>query len=280
MLSGKRCLVVGLANHRSLAWACAQAWRAAGAEVMVSSLPRFESSVQKLLASSWPEVGGQGSEKYSVTCDIMDQESLKTMMAKVSERFGGKLDVVLHAVAQASPPAMQNAFTETTAEAFAQAHLVSAHSLVTLAREALPLLAHRHSHTAGTQGASTRAKRNSSILTLSYLGAQRAIPPYKVMGPAKASLEASVRLLAAELGPPPHQIRVNALSVGPMATLSARGIPGFNDMCRAAAAMAPLRRNADLEDVGGAAVFLASDAAKSVTGQVIFVDGGLSIMAP
>lgn len=280
MLAGKRCLVVGLANHRSLAWGCAQAWRAAGAQVLVSSLPRFQPSIHKLLASSWPEAKAQGPEQFSLACDVMDSESVNAMMAQVSERFNGELDVLLHAVAYASAPAMQGAFIDTTAEDYAQAHLVSSHSLLTLAREALPLLTHGSADTNSDEDDTTprKRKRNSSILTLSYLGSQRAILPYKVMGPAKASLEATVRLLAAELGPPPHQIRVNALSPGPINTLSARGIPGFADMCKEAAAAAPLRRNADIEDVGGAAVFLASDAAKAITGQMLYVDGGLSVM--
>jgi len=280
MLAGKRCLVVGLANHKSLAWGCAQACRAAGAQVLVSSLPRFQPSIHKLLSSSWPEAKAQGPEQFSLACDVMDPGSVKAMMAHVSERFGGELDVLLHAVAYASAPAMNGAFIDTTAEDFAQAHLVSSHSLITLAREALPLLTHNcvDSNNDETDPSTTRRKRNSSILTLSYVGAQRAILPYKVMGPAKASLEATVRLLAAELGPPPHQVRVNALSPGPISTLSARGIPGFGEMCKEAAARAPLRRNADLEDVGGAAVFMASDAARAITGQVLYVDGGLSVV--
>lgn len=278
MLAGKRCLVVGLANHRSLAWGCAQAWRAAGAQVLVSSLPRFQPSIHKLLASSWPEAKAQGPEQFSLACDMMDPQSVKAMMAQVSERFNGELDVLLHAVAYASAPAMQGAFIDTSPEDFAQAHLVSSHSLITLAREALPLLTHGTTDSNNDDDSTRRRKRNSSILTLSYLGAQRAILPYKVMGPAKASLEATVRLLAAELGPPPNQVRVNALSPGPISTLSARGIPGFGDMCKEAAAAAPLRRNADSEDVGGAAVFLASDAAKAITGQVLYVDGGLSVL--
>ncbi|GAB5031189.1 enoyl-acp reductase [Nannochloropsis oceanica] len=278
MLAGKRCLVVGLANHRSLAWGCAQAWRAAGAQVLVSSLPRFQPSIAKLLASSWPEAKAQGPEQYSLACDVMDPESVKAMMARVSERFDGELDVLLHAVAYASAPAMNGPFIGTTAEDFAQAHLVSSHSLITLAREALPLLTDPKRDSEPTPSAIRARKRNSSILTLSYLGAQRAILPYKVMGPAKASLEATVRLLAAELGPPPNQVRVNAVGPGPIHTLSARGIPGFGEMCKEAAARAPLRRNADLEDVGGAAVFLASDAAKAITGQVLYVDGGLNVM--
>lgn len=278
MLAGKRCLVVGLANHRSLAWGCAQAWRAAGAQVLVSSLPRFQPSIAKLLASSWPEAKAQGPEQYSLACDVMDPESVKAMMARVSERFDGELDVLLHAVAYASAPAMNGPFIGTTAEDFTQAHLVSSHSLITLAREALPLLTDPERDSEPTPSAIRARKRNSSILTLSYLGAQRAILPYKVMGPAKASLEATVRLLAAELGPPPNQVRVNAVGPGPIHTLSARGIPGFGEMCKEAAARAPLRRNADLEDVGGAAVFLASDAAKAITGQVLYVDGGLNVM--
>ncbi|KAM3575931.1 hypothetical protein VYU27_002117 [Nannochloropsis oceanica] len=208
----------------------------------------------------------------------MDPESVKAMMARVSERFDGELDVLLHAVAYASAPAMNGPFIGTTAEDFAQAHLVSSHSLITLAREALPLLTDPKRDSEPTPSAIRARKRNSSILTLSYLGAQRAILPYKVMGPAKASLEATVRLLAAELGPPPNQVRVNAVGPGPIHTLSARGIPGFGEMCKEAAARAPLRRNADLEDVGGAAVFLASDAAKAITGQVLYVDGGLNVM--
>ncbi len=271
MLAGKKCLVVGLANHRSLAWGVAQAWRAAGAQVLVSSLERFQPSVHKLLAASWPEAAKDGPGKYSLACDVTDRASVQALFAQVGERFWGELDVVLHAVAYASADAMKKPFLETTAEDFAQAHLISSHSLVGLAREALPLL---------TAPTSKEGRiRNSSILTLSYLGAQRVVPNYKVMGPAKASLEASVRLLAAELGPAPHHVRVNALSAGPIGTLSARGIPGFVELSNQAAERAPLRRKADIDDVGQAAVFLASDGAKAITGQTIYVDGGLSVLA-
>lgn len=282
-LAGKRCLIVGLANHRSIAWGIAQAWHKAGAQVLLSSLPRFQPSVQKLLTASW---GGEDKHAHtrSLACDVTDQASIQTLFQQVGARYEGQLDVLLHAVAYASPQAMKQPFLETTAADFAQAHLISSHSLIALAKEALPLLTHKKEIQADLNIAAVSSlpsfpppSTSSSILTLSYLGSNQAIPSYKVMGPAKASLEATVRLLAAELGPE-HNIRVNAISPGPIHTLSSRGIPGFVDMYKEAEKLAPLRRNVTVEEVGEVATFLASEGARGMTGQVVYVDGGVSVV--
>lgn len=174
----------------------------------------------------------------------------------------GRINMLLHSIAYASPAAMKLPLIETTRQDFAQAMDISAYSLVALARTALPLLA------AGGGG---------SILSLSYLGAERAVPTYKVMGPAKAALESLTRGLAVELGP--RSIRVNSLSPGPMDTLAARGIAGFTELRAQAGGKAPLGRLATQSDVGAVATFLSSDAAAAITGQTWYVDGGLSIMA-
>jgi len=190
--------------------------------------------------------------------DVTSDTQIDAVFAALKERWGS-LDVVVHAVAYAPREALAGSFTEhTSREAFAIAHDVSSYSLTALARGAMPLM----------QG------RAGSILTLSYLGAVRAIPSYNVMGLAKASLEANVRFLAADLGP--HGVRVNGISAGPIKTLAAAGIGGFRKMLARVAETAPLRRNVTLQDVGNAAAFLCSDLAAGITGEIVYVDGGFS----
>jgi enoyl-[acyl-carrier protein] reductase I len=248
-LTGKRALIVGVATERSIAWGIAQAMHREGAELAFTYLnDRMKERVAPLAES----LGASLVLPMDVTNDAeMDAafESLK--------REWGHLDALIHAVAFAPREAITGSFVEnTTRESFRMAHDISSYSLTALAKRALPLM----------EG------RNGSLLTLSYLGAVRSIPNYNVMGLAKASLEANVRFLAADLGP--KGIRVNGISAGPIKTLSAAGIAGFRKMLAQVADVSPLRRNVTLENVGNTAAFLSSDLAGGITGEIIYVDGG------
>ena len=251
MLSGKRAFIVGVATDRSIAWGIAQAMHAQGAELAFSYAgEKFKERVEPLAAS----IGS----KIVMPLDVTDDAQIDAAFAQL-KRDWGQLDILVHAVAFAPREAIEGSFAaNTTREAFRIAHDVSSYSLTALSRAALPLMA-------GRQGA---------ILTLSYLGAVRSIPSYNVMGLAKASLEANVRFLAADLGP--QNIRVNAISAGPIKTLAAAGVSGFRKMLAEVARIAPLRRNVSTEDVGNAAAFLCSDLARGVTGEVLYVDNGFS----
>ena len=251
LLHGKRILVVGVANDHSLAWGIAQALHAAGAELAFSyGAPNLERRVKPLAES----VGAAWVEP----CDVSLDADIAALFACVTSRWG-RLDGLIHAVAFAERDDLKNRFTDTSRAGFQLALDVSAYSLVALARGAEPLM--------GAGGA---------ITTLSYYGAEKVLPGYNVMGVAKAALEASVRYLASELGP--HRIRVNAISAGPVRTLSSAAVPGFKDMLRLHAERAPLRRNVGFADVGGAAVFLTSDHGAGVTGEVLHVDAGYNIV--
>lgn len=248
-LSGKRALIVGLISDRSIAFGIAEAMRREGAEIAVSYVgERFKERVTALAA----EVGSSLAYDMDVTKD----ESIAATFAALGKEWGS-LDILVHSVAFAPREAMTGGYTAATSrESFHIAHDVSSYSLTALARAAAPLM----------QG------RAGAIVTLTYLGAVRSIPSYNVMGVAKASLEASVRFLAADLGP--SGIRVNAISAGPIKTLAAAGIPGFRKMLGKVAAVNPLRRNVTQEDVGNAAAFLCSELAAGITGEVLYVDGG------
>ena len=248
-LSGKRALVVGLISDRSIAFGIAEAMRREGAEIAVSYVgERFKERVTALAA----EVGSTLAYDMDVTKD----ESIAATFAALGTVWDS-LDILVHSVAFAPREAMTGGFTAATSrESFHIAHDVSSYSLTAVARAAAPLM----------QG------RAGAIVTMTYLGAVRSIPSYNVMGVAKASLEASVRFLAADLGP--AGIRVNAISAGPIKTLAAAGIPGFRKMLGKVAAVNPLRRNVTQEDVGNAAAFLCSDLAAGITGEVVYVDGG------
>jgi enoyl-[acyl-carrier protein] reductase I len=217
-------------------------------------------------------------------CDVTDDGAIDRVFEAISESDGQRLDAVLHAVAHAPATAMKGTLLDTTRSDFNSAHEVSAYSLIAIARAASPLLAAKPPSSSDTDDDNQRDDRchggGGSITTLTYSGSTRATPGYVVMGCAKASLEAAVRGLALELGPPPLGIRVNALSPGPISTLAARGISGFTEMKAAALAKAPLQSTATPAEVGAAACFLASDGAASVTGQVIHMDGGLSAISP
>jgi len=250
-LAGKRALIVGVATDRSIAWGIAQAMHREGAELAFTyPNDRMKERVVPLAES----VGSKLTMPLDVTVD--DQISASFDLLK---REWGHLDIVIHAVAFAPGEALKGSFVENTSrEAFRIAHDVSSYSFTALARGAEPLMA-------GRQGA---------LLTLSYLGAVKSIPSYNVMGLAKASLEANVRFMAADLGP--RGIRVNGISAGPVKTLAAAGIAGFRKMLNRVAEVSPMRRNVTLEDVGNAAAFLCSDLAAGITGEILYVDSGFN----
>lgn len=250
-LAGKRALIVGVATERSIAWGIAQAMHREGAELA------FTYAGDKLRERVEPLAQSLGS-KVVLPLDVTDDAQLDAVFSALA-RDWGSLDIVVHAVAFAPREALAGGFTDSTSrEAFRIAHDVSSYSLTALARAATPLM----------------AGRRGALVTLSYLGAVRSIPSYNVMGLAKASLEANVRFLAADLGP--RGIRVNGISAGPIKTLAAAGIGGFRKMLSRVAEVAPLRRNVTLEDVGNTAAFLCSDLAGGITGEIIYVDGGFS----
>ena len=251
ILTGKRALIIGVATERSIAWGIAQAMHAQGAELA------FTYGHEKLKDRVEPLAASVGS-KIVLPLDVSFDDQIDAVFAELKSTWG-HFDILVHAVAFAPREALAGDFVESTSrEAFRIAHDVSSYSLTALARASAPLM----------------AGRDGAILTLSYLGAVRSIPAYNVMGLAKASLEANVRFLAADLGP--RGIRVNAISAGPIKTLAAAGIQGFRKMLGYVAQTAPLRRNVTTEDVGKAAVFLCSDMASGVTAEILYVDGGFS----
>jgi enoyl-[acyl-carrier protein] reductase I len=250
-LTGKRALITGLASDRSIAYGIAEAMNREGAEIALTYVgERFRDRVTEMAVSLGANL------VYEM--DIANDESITQTFEALSKEWDG-LDIVVHAIAFAPREALAGRFTDvTTREAFKVAHDISSYSLTALARAAKPLM----------------AGRNGAIVTLSYLGAMRSVPGYNVMGLAKASLEANVRFLAADLGQ--DGIRVNAISAGPIKTLAAAGIAGFRKMLSHVAAANPLRRNVTQEDVGNAAAFLCSDLAAGITGEILYVDGGYS----
>ncbi|MFT3904933.1 MAG: enoyl-ACP reductase [Steroidobacteraceae bacterium] len=251
ILSGKRALIVGVATDRSIAWGIAQAMKAHGAELAFSyANDKFKERVVPLAES----IGST----LTMPMDVSVDSEIDTAFELVRQQWG-HLDILVHAVAFAPREALAGDFVGgTSREAFRIAHDVSSYSFTALARAAAPLM----------------AGRAGAMLTLSYLGAVRSIPNYNVMGLAKASLEANVRFLAADLGP--ANIRVNGISAGPIKTLAAAGIGGFRKILGQVAQIAPMRRNVTTEDVGKAATFLCSDLASGVTGEILYVDNGFS----
>jgi enoyl-[acyl-carrier protein] reductase I len=251
LLDGKTALIFGVANDHSIAWGIARALHAEGAEVGFSSV---ESLIEKRVRPLAASIGSTFVEP----CDVTNDDDI----ARVYERWGEthqSLDVLVHALAFARREDLEGAFVDTSRDGFALALDVSAYSLVALTRGAKPFL-----------------KPGSSVMTLTYYGAEKVVANYNVMGVAKAALEASVRYLAADLGP--AGIRVNAISAGPVRTLAAAGIAGFKKMYGSFAETAPMRANITPEDVGRSAVYLASDLSSAVTGEVLYVDGGFNIM--
>ena len=250
--TGKHGLIVGVANKRSIAWAIAQATAQRGARLALTYQGRFEENVNELSA-------GLPSAPLILSCDVTSDAEIDAVFARLDQDFGG-LDFVVHAAAFARKEELSEPFSNTTREGFRLAMDISAYSLIALARGAAPLMAKRG---------------GGSIVTLSYLGSERVFPNYNVMGVAKAALEANVRYLAADLGP--KNIRVNAVSAGPIKTISAMGIGGFSSILGVYRDRAPLRRNIDTNEVGEAAAFLLSDAARAITGEILMVDAGFHI---
>jgi len=252
LLEGKTGVVFGVANKRSIAWAIAQAWARAGARLAFTYQgERLKENVEEL-------VGTFGGDTLLIPCDVTRDEEITRVFTEVGQKFG-KLNLLLHSIAFAPREALEGEFVNTTREAFRIAHDVSAYSLVALARGAAPLMTDC-----------------GSIIAMTYYGAEKVVPHYNVMGVAKASLEASTRYLAYDLGP--KKIRVNCISAGPVNTLAARGIAGFTDMLKHYEAHAPLKRNLIPDELGATGTFLASDGAAAITGQVIYVDCGYQIM--
>jgi len=250
-LDGKKVLVVGLATERSIAWGISKAMHREGAELAFSyQNDRIKDRVVDL--------AGQLGANLVMPMDVSLDEEIDAAFRTLGSAWDG-LDVIIHAVAYAPREALTGGFVDaTTRENFRMAHDVSSYSLTALARAGAPMM----------------AGRPGALLTLSYLGAVRSVPAYNVMGLAKASLEANVRFLAADLGP--RGIRANAISAGPIKTLAAAGIPGFRKMLHHVEKTAPLQRNVTIDEVGNAAAFLCSDLASGITGEVLYVDAGYS----
>ena len=253
-LKGKNALVLGVANHRSIAWGIARELAARGARLVLTYQgDRFRGTLEKLTA----EAGMK--DAVLLPCDVTNEAEIDACFDAMKQAVG-HLDMLAHCIAFANREDLEGNFRDTSREGWRIALEVSAYSMLSLARRAVPLM----------EG------RAGSMIALSYLAAERAVPNYNVMGSAKAALEQVVRQLALELGP--LGIRVNCISAGPIATLSARGIGGFSDILPAAAEKAPLKRNVTLDDIGRAALFLLSEQASGVTGETLYVDCGYNIV--
>ena len=250
-LAGKTAVVFGLANKRSIAWGIAQKLHAAGATLAICyQNERMKQDAEQLIAEL---PGASGFQ-----CDVSNDAEIETLFAAIQKKYT-KIEILVHAVAYAPADELRGEFINTSREGFRIAHDVSVYSLIAVSRAAAPLMT-----------------ESGSIITLTYFGAEKVVPNYNVMGVAKASLEATVRYLAWNLGP--KNIRVNAISAGPIKTLAARGVGALGDMLKSHSDRAPLHRNVDQLEVGGAALFLASDLASAVTGEVLYVDCGYNIM--
>lgn len=253
-LKGKKALVTGIANNKSIAWGIAQQLHAAGAELGITYLPdekgRTEKKVEELVAPLEPTL--------FLPCNVQDDAQISEMFTSLKQAWGG-LDILIHCLAFAGKDELTGEFTNVSRGGYTRALDISAYSLVHLCREAKPLMS-----------------AGGSILTMTYLGGVRVVPNYNVMGVAKAALEMEVRYLATEFGP--AGIRVNAISAGPIRTLASSAIGGILDMIHHVEEIAPLRRTVTQTEVGNTAAFLASDLASGITGQVIYVDSGYSIM--
>ena len=251
LLEGKKALIFGIANKNSIAWGIAQTLHEHGAELGFSyGFQQLEKRVRPLAE----ELGVEFVEE----CNIEDDDAITTVFQKAADKFG-QIDILVHAIAHAKREDLTGTFVDTSRDGFHLAMGVSVYSLVSLTRAAVPLMSN-----------------GGSIISLTYYGAEKAVPHYNVMGVAKAALEASTRYLAADLGP--QNIRVNAISAGPIKTLSAAGIAGFRKMLKYTEERAPLRRNVTQEEVGKTALWLCSDLSSGVTGEVVFVDAGYNIL--
>lgn len=251
LLEGKKALIFGLANKYSIAWGIAQTLHAHGAELGISyAMPQLEKRVMPLAE----ELGVEFVEM----CDVTDDDSITEIFRKAADHFG-ELDILVHSVAYAPKEELSGRFVDSSREGFKTAMDISAYSLIPLSKEAMKLM-----------------PNGGSIMAMTYHGSVKVFPNYNVMGVAKAALEATVRYLAADLGP--DGIRVNAISAGPIKTLSASGVAGFRKMLRYTEERAPLRRNVDQEEVGRTALWLGSELGSGVTGEIIYVDAGYHIL--
>jgi enoyl-[acyl-carrier protein] reductase I len=250
-LQGRNVVVFGVANKRSIAWAIAQQMQVAGAQLAITyQNERLKQEADDLI--------GALPNAQAFQCDVSRDEEIEQLFAQLKQRYG-KLDAVVHSVAYAPAEALKDDFVKTSREAFRVALDTSAYSLVAVSRAAAPLM---------TEG--------GSILTLTYYGAEKVVPKYNVMGVAKAALEACVRYLAYDLGK--QNVRVNAISAGPIKTLAARGIGSLGEMMKGQAERSPLQRNIDVNEVASTAVFLAGPGSTGITGETIYVDCGYNIM--
>lgn len=251
MLKNKVGLIFGVANKRSIAWACALACSEQGAKMAFTYQgERLKENVEKLTS----EMDGS----VIIPCDVTNQDEVENTFKTIEKEYG-KLDFIIHSIAFAPREALEGEFVETTREAFLMALEISAYSLPQVALAAKPLM-----------------KDGGSIVTMSYYGAEKVVPNYNVMGVAKAALEASTRYLAADLGK--HNIRVNAISAGPINTLSARGVKNMGALLGYVGEKTPLKRNVETREVGNTALFLVSDLSSAITGETIYVDCGYNIM--
>ena len=253
LLEGKTGLILGIANKRSLAWGIAQSVAREGARLAVTYQgERLEENVRDLAAGL--------DRPVILPCDVSKDEDLEALAASVKKEFGG-LDFVVHAVAYALREELDGEFLNTSREGYRMAQDISSYSLTALVRRTAPLM---------------EGRGGGSVVTLSYLGGERVVPHYNVMGVAKAALECSVRYLAADLGP--KGIRVNAISAGPIKTIASSGVHGISKMLEYHRTHAPLRKNTEQEEVGDAALFLVSRLSRGITGELLHVDGGFHVM--
>lgn len=250
LLENKKGLIIGVANKRSLAWACAEMLAQQGARLAFSYQEHFADRVQELIRPL--------KDSYSFQMDITRDSDIDAGFSKLQQEFGS-LDFLIHAVAHAKTEELEGHYVNTSREGYLMAQDISAYSLVAVSKRAVPLM-----------------PVGGSIVTLTYLGGERVVPNYNVMGVAKAALEMSVRYLASDLGE--KQIRVNAISAGPVRTLASSGVGGFKKMLEAYPEKAPLHRNVEPAEVGNTALFLCSSLASGITGEVIHVDCGYHIM--
>jgi enoyl-[acyl-carrier protein] reductase I len=251
LFEGKRALVFGVANERSIAWGISQALHQHGARLGFTFVGEaLERRVRPLAESVGSEI--------VVPCDVGEDAQIDAVFREVEQRWGG-LDVLVHSIAYAPREDLEGRFSDTSRAGFVTAMEISAYSLVALTRAAAPLM-----------------PNGGSVITLTYFGSEKVVPNYNVMGVAKAALEASVRYLAADLGP--QNIRVNAISAGPVKTLAASGVKGFRSMLGIVEERAPLRRNVSQAEIGGTALYLCSELGSGVTGEVVHVDGGYNIL--
>lgn len=252
LLEGKTALIFGVANDHSIAWGIARQMRAQGARLAFSyATEALERRVRPLAES----VGSDFVEQ----CDVTQDDQIDLVFRKAEDQFG-EIDILVHAIAFANREDLIGDFSQTSRQGFLLTMDISVYSLIALAQRAIPMLS-----------------AGGSILTMTYYGGEKVAPNYNVMGVAKAALESATRYLAAEFGP--RGIRVNAISAGPVRTLSAAGVSGFKKMYREFKNIAPMRRNVEIDDIGNAAVWLTSDMARNVTGEVLFVDSGYNILA-